>query len=50
MISADGENVRCRSVKRHSCSQRKHGDGQEKKPQEMEKLIQAEATETGRVC
>lgn len=50
VISADGENVRCRSVKRQACGQRKHGDGQEKNPQEMKKLIQAEATETGRVC
>lgn len=49
VISADGENARCRSVKRHACSQRKHADMQEKKPQEMEKLIQAETTETGRV-
>lgn len=49
VISADGENARCRSVKRHACSQRKHADMQEKKPQQMEKLIQAETTETGRV-
>lgn len=49
VISADGENVRSRSVRRHACSQRKHADMQDKKPQEMEKLIQAEATETGRV-
>lgn len=49
VISAEGENVRNRSVKRHACSQRKHADMQDKKPQEMEKLIQAEATETGRV-
>lgn len=49
VISVDGENARCRPVKRHGCNQRKHTDMQEKKPQEMEKLIQAETTETGRV-
>ncbi|XP_011616814.2 canalicular multispecific organic anion transporter 2 isoform X2 [Takifugu rubripes] len=49
VISADGENARCRSVKRHACSQRKHAGMQEKKPQQTEKLIQAETTETGRV-
>uniref|UniRef100_A0A3Q1HRQ0 ATP-binding cassette, sub-family C (CFTR/MRP), member 3 n=1 Tax=Anabas testudineus TaxID=64144 RepID=A0A3Q1HRQ0_ANATE len=39
-----------RSVRRHGCSQRKHGEPQEKKkPHEMEKLIQAETAETGRV-
>lgn len=47
VISADGDNARCRSVKRHACSQRKHADMQEKK--QMEKLIQGETTETGRV-
>ncbi|XP_029311727.1 canalicular multispecific organic anion transporter 2 isoform X4 [Cottoperca gobio] len=50
IISADGENPRSRSVRRHGCSQRKHSDQQEKKkPNEMQKLIQAETTETGRV-
>lgn len=50
IISADGENTRSRSVRRHGCSQRKHSESQEKKkPQEVEKLIQAETTETGRV-
>ncbi|XP_067433255.1 ATP-binding cassette sub-family C member 3 isoform X2 [Thunnus thynnus] len=50
IISADGENPRSRSVRRHGCSQRKHAEPQEKKkPQEVEKLIQAETTETGRV-
>lgn len=50
VISADGENPRCRSVRRHGCSQKKKMDGQEKKQQpETEKLIQAETAETGRV-
>ncbi|KAM6898542.1 ATP-binding cassette sub-family C member 3 [Lycodopsis pacificus] len=50
IISADAENPKSRSVRRHACSQRKHSDQQEKKkPQEMKKLIQAETTETGRV-
>ncbi|XP_031698824.1 canalicular multispecific organic anion transporter 2 isoform X1 [Anarrhichthys ocellatus] len=50
IISVDGENAKSRSVRRHACSQRKHSDQQEKKkPQEMQKLIQAETTETGRV-
>uniref|UniRef100_A0A3Q3WCA4 Uncharacterized protein n=1 Tax=Mola mola TaxID=94237 RepID=A0A3Q3WCA4_MOLML len=50
VISADGENTRCRSVRRTACSQRKHTESQEKKkPHEAERLIQAEATETGRV-
>uniref|UniRef100_A0A7N5ZYM6 ATP-binding cassette, sub-family C (CFTR/MRP), member 3 n=1 Tax=Anabas testudineus TaxID=64144 RepID=A0A7N5ZYM6_ANATE len=50
IISADGEGTRSRSVRRHGCSQRKHGEPQEKKkPHEMEKLIQAETAETGRV-
>uniref|UniRef100_A0A4W6BM49 ATP-binding cassette, sub-family C (CFTR/MRP), member 3 n=1 Tax=Lates calcarifer TaxID=8187 RepID=A0A4W6BM49_LATCA len=47
---SDGENPRCRSVRRHGCSQRKHSEAQEKKkPHEVEKLIQAETAETGRV-
>uniref|UniRef100_A0A673CNG5 ATP-binding cassette, sub-family C (CFTR/MRP), member 3 n=1 Tax=Sphaeramia orbicularis TaxID=375764 RepID=A0A673CNG5_9TELE len=50
IISADGENPRTRSVRRHGCSQRKHSEPQEKKkPQEVEKLIQAETAETGKV-
>ncbi|KAK2885071.1 ATP-binding cassette sub-family C member 3 isoform X2 [Channa argus] len=50
IISAEGENLRSRSVRKHSCSQRKHSEPQEKKkPQEVEKLIQAETSETGRV-
>ncbi|XP_068610353.1 ATP-binding cassette sub-family C member 3 [Brachionichthys hirsutus] len=50
VISADGENPRSRSVKKHSCRQRKHSESQEKrKPEEKQKLIQAETTETGRV-
>uniref|UniRef100_A0A3P8UPJ9 ATP binding cassette subfamily C member 3 n=1 Tax=Cynoglossus semilaevis TaxID=244447 RepID=A0A3P8UPJ9_CYNSE len=50
IISADGENPRTRSVRRHNCSPRKHVEPQEKKkPAEMDKLIQAETTETGRV-
>ncbi|KAM7382140.1 hypothetical protein PAMA_012825 [Pampus argenteus] len=50
IISAEGENPRSRSVRKHGCSQRKHPELQEKKkPQEVEKLIQAETTETGRV-
>uniref|UniRef100_A0A8C3AEQ9 ATP-binding cassette, sub-family C (CFTR/MRP), member 3 n=1 Tax=Cyclopterus lumpus TaxID=8103 RepID=A0A8C3AEQ9_CYCLU len=41
---------RSRSVRRHGCSQRIHSDQQEKKaPHEMQKLIQAETAETGRV-
>uniref|UniRef100_A0A8D0DC52 ABC-type glutathione-S-conjugate transporter n=1 Tax=Sander lucioperca TaxID=283035 RepID=A0A8D0DC52_SANLU len=39
-----------RSVRRHGCSQRKHSEQQEKKkPQDMQKLIQTETMETGRV-
>uniref|UniRef100_UPI0037E7E5A5 ATP-binding cassette sub-family C member 3 n=1 Tax=Semicossyphus pulcher TaxID=241346 RepID=UPI0037E7E5A5 len=49
VISADGENPRCRSVRRQGCSQRKHGEQEKKKSHEGEKLIQAETTETGRV-
>nr|XP_019938699.1 PREDICTED: canalicular multispecific organic anion transporter 2-like isoform X1 [Paralichthys olivaceus] len=50
IISADGENPRCRSVRRHGCSQKKSPEPQEKKkPHEMEKLIQSETAETGRV-
>ncbi|KAM6963812.1 ATP-binding cassette sub-family C member 3 isoform 2-T2 [Tautogolabrus adspersus] len=50
VISADGENPRCRSVRRQPCSQRKQCELQEKKkPHDGEKLIQAETSETGRV-
>ncbi|CAJ1081110.1 canalicular multispecific organic anion transporter 2 isoform X2 [Xyrichtys novacula] len=50
VISADGENPRCRSVRRQPCNQRKQCELQEKrKPHDGEKLIQAETTETGRV-
>uniref|UniRef100_A0A3B3ZRJ8 Uncharacterized protein n=1 Tax=Periophthalmus magnuspinnatus TaxID=409849 RepID=A0A3B3ZRJ8_9GOBI len=49
IISADSEGARCRSVKRHGCSQKKHIEAQEKKPKELDKLIQAETTETGKV-
>ncbi|XP_051926933.1 ATP-binding cassette sub-family C member 3-like isoform X2 [Hippocampus zosterae] len=50
IISADGETSKSRSVRRHGCSQKKHPEPQEKKQQHgMEKLIQAETAETGRV-
>ncbi|KAM4525784.1 ATP-binding cassette sub-family C member 3 isoform 2-T2 [Fundulus diaphanus] len=49
IMSGDSENLRCRSVRRHGCSQKKHPEPQEKKSPEMEKLIQAETAETGRV-
>ncbi|KAF3854047.1 hypothetical protein F7725_014735 [Dissostichus mawsoni] len=50
ILSADGENLRGRSVRRHNCSQKKHGEQQEKKkPKELQKLIHAETAETGRV-
>lgn len=50
IVSSEGENLRCRSVRRHGCSQKKLSESQEKKkPQEVEKLIQAETAETGRV-
>ncbi|XP_062269788.1 ATP-binding cassette sub-family C member 3 isoform X2 [Platichthys flesus] len=50
VISSDGENPRCRSVRRQGCSQRKSPEPQEKKkPLEMEKLIQSETSATGRV-
>ncbi|XP_024120754.1 canalicular multispecific organic anion transporter 2 isoform X2 [Oryzias melastigma] len=48
VLSADGENPRTRSVRRHGCSQRKRAEPPEKK-KEVEKLIQAETAETGRV-
>ncbi|XP_061612365.1 ATP-binding cassette sub-family C member 3 isoform X4 [Phyllopteryx taeniolatus] len=49
IISADGETPKSRSVRRHGCSQRKHPEPQEKESQRIEKLIQAETAETGRV-
>ncbi|KAK5851307.1 hypothetical protein PBY51_002110 [Eleginops maclovinus] len=50
IISTEGDNPRCRSVRRHTTSQRKHADHQEKKkPNELQKLIHAEKAETGRV-
>ncbi|XP_034564588.1 canalicular multispecific organic anion transporter 2 isoform X1 [Notolabrus celidotus] len=49
VVSADGENPRCRSVRRQPCNQRKQCELQEKKKNEGEKLIQAETSETGRV-
>lgn len=50
ILSADGEGARCRSVRRHGCGQKKLMENQEKKkPQEVDKLIQAETTETGKV-
>ncbi|XP_029134337.1 ATP-binding cassette sub-family C member 3 isoform X2 [Labrus bergylta] len=50
VISADGENPRCRSVRRQTCRQSKQCELQEKrKSQGGEKLIQAEKAETGRV-
>ncbi|KAI4801094.1 hypothetical protein KUCAC02_000020 [Chaenocephalus aceratus] len=50
IISVEGENQRGRSVRRHNCSQKKHGEQQEKKkPNELQKLIHAETAETGRV-
>ncbi|CAN9508890.1 unnamed protein product [Ophioblennius macclurei] len=50
IISNESDNTRPRSVRRHTCSQRKSAEPQEKKkPPEMEKLIQAETAETGRV-
>ncbi|XP_071763895.1 ATP-binding cassette sub-family C member 3 isoform X3 [Centroberyx gerrardi] len=51
IISADGENPKTRSVRKHACSQRKHSDAQPEKKKQTgaEKLIQAETTERGRV-
>ncbi|CAG5911647.1 unnamed protein product [Menidia menidia] len=49
IVSSEGENPRCRSVRRHGCSQKKHPEPPEKRPREAEKLIQAETAETGRV-
>ncbi|XP_061912298.1 ATP-binding cassette sub-family C member 3 isoform X1 [Entelurus aequoreus] len=50
IISADGETPKSWSLRRHGCSQRKLPEPQEKKkPHNLEKLIQAETAETGRV-
>ncbi|XP_077594389.1 ATP-binding cassette sub-family C member 3 isoform X1 [Stigmatopora nigra] len=50
IISADGETPKSRSLRRHACSQRKHPEPQGKKQLDgIEKLIQAETAETGRV-
>ncbi|XP_061665901.1 ATP-binding cassette sub-family C member 3 isoform X2 [Syngnathoides biaculeatus] len=50
IISADGETPKSRSLRRNGCSQRKHTEPQEKEEsQRIEKLIQAETAETGRV-
>ncbi|XP_041744535.1 ATP-binding cassette sub-family C member 3 isoform X1 [Coregonus clupeaformis] len=50
VISGDLENPRSRSVRRRLCSERKHAEPDpEKKLPKVEKLIQAETTETGRV-
>uniref|UniRef100_A0AAQ4PSX5 ATP-binding cassette, sub-family C (CFTR/MRP), member 3 n=1 Tax=Gasterosteus aculeatus aculeatus TaxID=481459 RepID=A0AAQ4PSX5_GASAC len=47
---SDGENPKSRSVRRHTGSQRKHSEQQDKKkPHELQKLIQSETAETGRV-
>uniref|UniRef100_A0AAQ4QV97 ATP-binding cassette, sub-family C (CFTR/MRP), member 3 n=1 Tax=Gasterosteus aculeatus aculeatus TaxID=481459 RepID=A0AAQ4QV97_GASAC len=45
IISADGENPKSRSVRRHTGSQRKHSEQQDKKkPHELQKLIQSETS------
>uniref|UniRef100_A0A4W5QYA3 ABC-type glutathione-S-conjugate transporter n=1 Tax=Hucho hucho TaxID=62062 RepID=A0A4W5QYA3_9TELE len=50
IISGDLENPRSKSVRRRLCSERKHAEPDpEKKLPKVEKLIQAETTETGRV-
>ncbi|MEQ2232012.1 Canalicular multispecific organic anion transporter 2 [Ilyodon furcidens] len=50
IMSGDSENFRYRSVRRHGSSKRRHPEPQEKKkPLEVEKLIQTETAETGRV-
>ncbi|XP_054612884.1 ATP-binding cassette sub-family C member 3 isoform X2 [Dunckerocampus dactyliophorus] len=50
IISADSETTKSRSMRRHGCNLRKLPEPQEKKkPHEIEKLIQAETAETGRV-
>ncbi|XP_071392423.1 ATP-binding cassette sub-family C member 3 isoform X3 [Centroberyx affinis] len=51
IISADGENPKTRSVRKHACSQRKHSDAQPEKKKQAgaAKLIQAETAERGRV-
>ncbi|XP_076856191.1 ATP-binding cassette sub-family C member 3 isoform X1 [Brachyhypopomus gauderio] len=50
IMSNDVENPKTKSVRRRRCSERRHGElQQEKKEVKVEKLIQAEAAETGRV-
>ncbi|XP_036386238.1 canalicular multispecific organic anion transporter 2 isoform X2 [Megalops cyprinoides] len=50
VISADGENPKKMSVRMRRCSERKHVEPQpEKKQPQVDKLIQAETAETGRV-
>lgn len=49
-MSNDLENPRTKSVRKRRFSERKHGEpAQEKKESKVEKLIQAETAETGRV-
>ncbi|XP_062859407.1 ATP-binding cassette sub-family C member 3 isoform X2 [Trichomycterus rosablanca] len=50
VMSSDLENTRTKSVRRRRCSERRHGDPPpEKQEAKVEKLIQAETAETGRV-
>uniref|UniRef100_A0AAZ3SGN9 ATP-binding cassette, sub-family C (CFTR/MRP), member 3 n=1 Tax=Oncorhynchus tshawytscha TaxID=74940 RepID=A0AAZ3SGN9_ONCTS len=50
IISGDLENPKSRSVRKRLCSERKHAESDsEKKLPKVEKLIQAETAETGRV-
>ncbi|XP_035389253.1 canalicular multispecific organic anion transporter 2 isoform X2 [Electrophorus electricus] len=50
VMSNDAENPKAMSVRRRRCSERRHGElVQEKKKVQVEKLIQAETAETGRV-
>ncbi|XP_064806655.1 ATP-binding cassette sub-family C member 3 isoform X2 [Oncorhynchus masou masou] len=50
IISGDLENPKSRSVRKRLCSERKHDESlSEKKLPKVEKLIQAETAETGRV-
>ncbi|XP_072523441.1 ATP-binding cassette sub-family C member 3 isoform X2 [Salminus brasiliensis] len=50
IMSNDVENPKTKSIRKRRCSERRHGETpQEKKEPKVEKLIQAEAAETGRV-
>ncbi|KAK3559875.1 hypothetical protein QTP86_026191, partial [Hemibagrus guttatus] len=50
IMSNDMENTRAKSVRKRRFSERRHGEPlQEKKDSKVEKLIQAETSETGRV-